>query len=560
MLFSGRGIVRVHVPLTKLFAARKFMKQGLLWRILLTLCVLVLMVLYLLPTFILPPPGSESDKERSGLARFLPDSRVNLGLDLMGGIHLTLEVQVEKALEASLAQIGQSLLQDANSKGFLMTRPSLLGGEKLEFMFASPGKEAEFKEFLAKDYKEIRLENTQPAAEGRIRYTVGLDSDVRSRLAEMTLDQALATIRNRIDQFGVAEPDVRKQEGNRIVIQLPGMSDPERAVEIIGRTAHLEFRLVRDNVDPKSKVLPRGVIILPMENKNRGGQGDEEFIAVEDQVVLTGDRISNAVPAFDQNNKAYVSLSFDRRGADIFARLTGENVNRRLAIVLDGRVHSAPNINEKISGGQASISGSFTPAEANDLAVVLRAGSLPAPVLVLEQRTVGPSLGQESIDKGVTAALIGGAAVVIFMVIYYGFSGLIADVMLVLDVALILAGMAAFGATLTLPGIAGIVLTIGMAVDANVLIFERIREELARGLTPLAAIEAGFSRAMLAITDSNLTTVIAALILYQFGTGPIRGFAVTLTIGIIASMFTAIFVSRIVFALWMSKPGRKLSI
>ena len=536
------------------------MKQGLLWRILLTLCVFVLMVLYLLPTFVLPPPGPGSEKERSGLARFLPDSRVNLGLDLMGGIHLTLEVQVDKAIETSISQMGQSLLQEATSKGFLMTRPSLVNGEKLEFMFASPGKEGDFKEFLAKDYKEFWLENTQPAAEGRVRYTVGLDPAVRSRLAEMTLDQALATIRNRIDQFGVAEPDVRKQEGNRIVIQLPGMSDPERAVEIIGRTAHLEFRLVRDNVDPKAKVLPRGVVLLPMEGRNKSVKSEEEFIAVEDQVALTGDRISNAIPSFDQNNNAYVSLSFDRRGADIFARLTGENVNRRLAIVLDGKVHSAPNINEKISGGQASISGSFTPAEANDLAVVLRAGSLPAPVLVLEQRTVGPSLGQESIDKGVTAALIGGAAIIIFMAIYYGVSGLIADFMLILDVALILAGMAAFGATLTMPGIAGIVLTIGMAVDANVLIFERIREEMKRGLTPLAAIEAGFSRAMLAITDSNLTTIIAALILYQFGTGPIRGFAVTLTIGIIASMFTAIFVSRIVFDLWMSKPGRKLSI
>ena len=259
------------------------MKQGLLWRILLAVCVLVLMVAYLLPTFLLPPPGSPGSEEQpSGLARLLPDARVNLGLDLMGGIHLTLGVQVDKAIETLFIQMGQSLLQDANSKGFLMTRPSLLPGEKLEFMFASPAKEAEFKEFLAKSYAEFRVDGTQPAAEGRVKYTVSLDPAVRARLAEMTLEQALATIRNRIDQFGVAEPDVRKQQDNRIAIQLPGMSDPERAVDIIGKTAHLEFRLVRDDVNPKSKVLPRGVIVLPMERKSRTGQDQEEYSAVDE--------------------------------------------------------------------------------------------------------------------------------------------------------------------------------------------------------------------------------------------------------------------------------------
>ena len=401
---------------------------------------------------------------------------------------------------------------------------------------------------------------TAPATEGRTRYTLALSSAARAKGVDMTVDQAVATIRNRIDQFGVAEPDVRRQKGsNRIIVQLPGMSDPQRAVDIIGKTAHLEFRLVRDDVAPTSRLLPRGVQILPMEDRVDGGGAPEESIAVGEP-VLTGANISNAVPAFDQNGQSIVSLSFDREGARKFADITGENEGRRLAIVLDGRVRSAPRINEKIAGGSAQISGSFTPASANDLAVVLRAGSLPAPVVVLEQRTVGPSLGQESIDMGVTSAVLGGFVVIAFMLVYYGFSGLIADIMLVLDIGLILAGMAIFGATLTLPGIAGIVLTIGMAVDANVLIFERIREELRRGLSTLAAVEAGFSRAMLAITDSNLTTVIAALILYQFGTGPVRGFAVTLVIGIVASMFTAIFVSRIVFDIWMSKPGRKLSV
>lgn len=536
------------------------MKQGLVWRIGLTLCVLVATVIFVLPTFVLPPQG-EPGRDESGLARFLPGSRVNLGLDLMGGIQLTLEVQVQKAVETTLVQLGQDLMSEANSKGVLMTRPALAPGEKLDFVLASPDKEADLKELIAKNFNQLEIVTTAPAAEGRVKYTIGMSSSSRSFYENMTVDQALATIRNRIDQFGVAEPDVRKQQGsNRIAIQLPGMSDPQRAVDIIGKTAHLEFRIVRDDVNADSGVIPRGVVVLPMEYKDRNGLQVETRIAVEEQVALTGDHISNAAPAPDSNGNMQVTIAFDRRGADIFSRITGENVNKRLAIILDGKVHSAPNINEKISGGRASITGSFTPQQANDLSVVLRAGSLPAPVVVLEQRTVGPSLGQESINAGVMAACIGGAAVVIFMACYYGFAGVIANAMLAFDIGLILAGMAAFGATLTLPGIAGIVLTIGMAVDANVLIFERIREEMDRGLSPIAAIDAGFSRAMLAITDSNLTTIIAALILYQFGTGPIRGFAVTLTIGIIASMFTAVFVSRIIFDLWMSKPGRKLSI
>ncbi len=250
-------------------------------------------------------------------------------------------------------------------------------------------------------------------------------------------------------------------------------------------------------------------------------------------------------------------LNFNSRGAAVFERVTGENVGKRMAIVLDGKVYSAPNIRERIGGGRASISGSFTTAEAQDLAIVLRAGSLPAPVSVLEERTVGPSLGQESIDGGIRAALVGAAAVVLFMAVYYGLSGVIADVMLMFTMLILMAGMAGFGATLTLPGIAGIVLTIGMAVDANVLIYERIREELRRGLTPLAAIHAGFERASISITDSNLTTIIVAAILYQFGTGPVRGFAVTLTLGILASMFTAVFVSRAVFEVWARRAGAK---
>jgi preprotein translocase subunit SecD len=414
---------------------------------------------------------------------------------------------------------------------------------------------------LLAGYAQIRIVSAQPQADGRVRYTLEFTPEARVSMAEMTVDQALTTIRSRIDQFGVAEPDVRKQQGeNRIALQLPGLEDPQRAVKIISKTAHLEFRLVREDVDPKSRILPPDVLVLPMEETNRSGRGFSEAIAVENQVALTGEYITNAVPRYDSSDGALgVSVSFDRQGSALFGRLTRENTGRYLAIILDGKVYSAPVIRQEILG-DASITGGFTPDQANDLALVLRAGALPAPVTILEERTVGPSLGQESIDMGVMAALAGGLVVVVFMLVYYGFSGLIADIMLFLDVALILAGMALFGATLTLPGIAGIVLTLGMAVDANVLIFERIREEIRKGFTPRAAVEAGFAHAMVAIVDSNLTTIIAAVILYQFGSGPVRGFAVTLTLGILASMFTAVFVSRIIFDLWMGKPGRKLSI
>ncbi len=533
------------------------MKQGLPWRIALTLCILLASVVYLLPTFL---PVSGRDKEPGLLQRLLPNARVSLGLDLMGGIQLNLGVEAEKAVATSIAQAGTSVMDEANSKGMLMTRPRIGVNDHLEFMLASPAKKAEFDEMLAKRYDNFKVVSAQDMPDGKIRYTLEITESARAKLVDNTIEQALKTIRNRIDQFGVAEPDVRRQQGgDRISIQLPGMDDSKRAVDIIAKTAHLEFRLVREDVDPKSRVAPVGVAILPMDIRLPNGDKVTEPIAVDAQAALTGDHITDARPEDNHDSSFRVSFSLDREGANIFSRLTRENLQRRLAIVLDGRVYSAPTIQSEISN-QGSITGRFTANEAADLALVLRAGSLPAPVVVLEQRSVGPSLGQESINMGVTAALVGGCAVMIFMLVYYGRSGLIADIMLFLDVVLILAGLAAFGGTLTLPGIAGIVLTLGMAVDANVLIFERIREEMHKGLTPVAAIEAGFSRAMLAITDSNLTTVIAALILYQFGTGPIRGFAVTLTLGILASMFTAIFVSRIVFDIWMGKPGRKLSI
>lgn len=522
--------------------------MGLKWRLFISCLVFIVALAYALPS--VPYLGSS-------LSRILPDSKINLGLDLKGGIHLTLGVDVAKAVSNSLALAGQDLRRLCQDEKIVVLRPRVVGETSLEFILARAENEPKLREILAKNFPQLEVDSPREGTAGQLLFTARFSGSEVQRLEDMALDQALRTIRNRIDQFGVAEPDIRKQANNRIQVQLPGISDPRRAVQIIGQTAHLEFHLVRDDVDPGKAVLPAGVAVLPLLDNEGNQKNAERQIAVEKDAMLTGEDVSDARPAFDNLNRAYVTLNFNNRGGRIFERVTGENVGRRMAIVLDGKVYSAPVIRERIGGGRASISGNFTTAEAQDLAIVLRAGSLPAPVTVLEERTVGPSLGQESIDSGIRAALVGAGLVILFMAFYYGVSGLIADIMLCFTMLIVMAGMGAFGATLTLPGIAGIVLTIGMAVDANVLIYERIREELRHGLTPLAAVKAGFDRATISITDSNLTTIIATVVLYQFGTGPIRGFAVTLSLGIIASMFTAIFVSRAIFQEWAKHCGPK---
>lgn len=522
--------------------------MGLRWRLLISFAVLALCLVYSLPSV----PGIGT-----ALEKILPDSKINLGLDLKGGIHLTLGVDVAKAVSNSLAIAGQDVRRLAQDEKIVVLRPRVVGGQNLEFTLPKAENESRLQEILERNFPQLEFSTPQKGESGQLRYVGHFSQDEIQRLENMALDQALRTIRNRIDQFGVAEPDIRKQAGNRIQIQLPGISDPRRAVQIIGQTAHLEFHLVRDDVDPSKPLPPAGVMVLPTLEHEPGQQQREGQIAVEKDAMLTGEDVADARPAFDQMNRAYVTLTLNNRGGRIFERVTGENVGRRMAIVLDGKVYSAPVIRERIGGGRASISGNFTTAEAQDLAIVLRAGSLPAPVSVLEERSVGPSLGQESIDSGIRAALVGAGLVILFMAFYYGISGIIADLMLCFTMLIIMAGMGAFGATLTLPGIAGIVLTIGMAVDANVLIYERIREELHHGLSPMAAVKAGFDRATISITDSNLTTIIATVVLYQFGTGPIRGFAVTLSLGIIASMFTAIFVSRAIFQEWARHCGPK---
>ena len=376
--------------------------------------------------------------------------------------------------------------------------------------------------------------------------TANLSQDARRDAA----DRAVEVIRNRIDQFGVREPSIQRQGEDEIVIQLPGVTDRERAINLIGKTAQLEFRLVSADLEKIKQALEGNI---PPGFELKKSQQEEEQLLIEKDPVLTGDSIKNAFVRFDQSafNQPVVALEFSSKGASEFARITEENVGKRLAIVLDERLQSAPRIKEPIPTGEAVITGQFDMQKASDLALVLRVGALPAPMHIEEERTVGPLLGQDSIDKGIRATFIGLGLVFVFMAIYYVFAGMIAVLALLLNLLIILGGLGilpvifpGISATLTLPGIAGIVLSLGMAVDANVLINERVREELASGKPLGSAVPVGYKKAFSAILDANITSLIAAFLLFQFGTGPIRGFAVTLTIGLIASMFTAIIVTR----------------
>ncbi|MBU0683326.1 MAG: protein translocase subunit SecD [Candidatus Omnitrophota bacterium] len=373
-------------------------------------------------------------------------------------------------------------------------------------------------------------------------------SKLSSEEAKDAPERALEVIRNRIDQFGVMEPVIQLQGKNRLLIQLPGVSDRERAKEIIERTAHLEFKLVSEDPELLKKAVA-GEVLEGYELKNmKSRDGKTEPLVVESASVLTGDMLVNATTEFSQQGfgQPYVSLEFNAKGADIFALVTSSNIGKRLAVVLDDEISTAPVIRERIPSGRAQITGNFSLQEAKDIALVLRAGALPAPVVIIEERSVGPALGKDSVRKGINAIVIGGICVLAFMAMYYLLAGVIADFALVLNILIITGALAYFGGTLTLPGIAGLLLTIGMAVDANVLIFERIREESRLGKSLRAAIHAGYDKAFWTILDANVTTLITALILFQFGTGPIRGFATTLSIGILASMFTALVVTRLI--------------
>jgi preprotein translocase subunit SecD len=478
-----------------------------------------------------------------------PKSAINLGLDLQGGIHLMLGVEADRHVASQTDRAAEDLKSALERKGIAVKRVAREGNTAIAVELANPQSWNDAKTVVS-EFNSFDMRDEDQAA-GRFRLVM---SDRRvSQLRDDAIRQGLETIRNRIDQFGVSEPTITRQGADQILIQLPGVQDPARAKALIGKTALLEFKLL-DEKTPIDQALaghlPETSEVLYGREIDKQTKAERKIpYVVQKRTLLTGAELTRAEVSADPNSMGnwQVAIEFTSTGTRIFSEVTEQNVGKRLAIILDGTVYSAPRINERIPGGRAVITGQFTVEDARDLAIVLRAGALPAPVVILEERTVGPSLGADSIRKGLIA--IAGSAIVvfIFMLVYYRVSGLIADVALGLNLLILFACMAAIRATLTLPGLAGIALTIGMAVDTNILIFERIREEMRVGKTPRAAIEAGFRRALRTIVDTHLTVMGTAVILLSFGTSSVKGFGVSLFIGLGASLFTAYFFTRLLF-------------
>jgi preprotein translocase subunit SecD len=540
------------------------MKKKVLWKVILISVTLILAVIFFLPNMPVFKYMPEWWKEN------MPHKGIVLGLDLRGGLHLVFEVEGDKAVEIQTERYAASL-------------KDMLAKKKITAEVNASGLNITIKPSTS-DIRKVIDENfpilTHVEADGSLVYKIS-DKEAR-RIEDSAAEQALETIRNRIDQFGVAEPTILRQGENEIVVELPGVKDPKRAIELIGKTAQLEFKLVDDEA-PVAANLPQSIapgeeedllkqfavkipetdeILFEKKINRETGEVRKAPILLKKQAAITGDLLSNAKVNIDTRyNEPYVSISFNAAGAKLFEDVTGANVKKRLAIILDNTVYSAPVIQEKISGGNAQITGRFTMDEARDLSIVLRAGALPAPLKMLQNVTIGPSLGRDSIEAGKIAGIIGTIAVVIFMIFYYRLSGLIADFALLLNIILLLGAMASLNATLTLTGIAGIILAIGMAVDSNVLMFERMREELRAGKTPASAVDSGYSKAFWTIFDSHVTTLITAAVLFQFGTGPIKGFAVTLSLGVAINLFTALIGTKTVFDIIMSRVKvRTLSI
>jgi preprotein translocase subunit SecD len=529
------------------------MMRGLKWKFVLYAAITVFAILLLLPTLTSQLP--------QWFSKIIPTEKIHLGLDLQGGMYLLLDVEGQKAVESYVERVKSNLADDLKEAKIPVGKLEREKGDQLVVEFLGSRDKVD-KLLSQQQYSMMRELSFTTLSGGISRVVLVPDSKQVEQVKKNAVDQALEIIRNRIDQFGVSEPEITRQGTDQLLVQLPGIRDPERAINLIGKTALLEFKLVDEegNIEEALKGhIPEGDVLLYHRSVDpQTGAVRKIPYLLKEKTLMTGEYLKDARVAINsQFHEPYVALEFDDIGAKLFEQITSANVRKRLAIILDNNVYSAPVIQERIPGGRAQITGRFDMKEASDLAIVLRAGALPAPVRIAEQRTVGPSLGQDSIRQGIISTLISAALVVLFMIFYYKFSGVIADIALVLNIVLTMAALAVFRATLTLPGIAGLVLSVGMAVDANILIHERIKEELKAGKTIRAAIDQGYHRAFSAIIDSNLTTLISGIILYQFGTGPVKGFAVTLSIGILANIFTAVYVTRWVFDFYSLKTKVK---
>lgn len=489
----------------------------------------------------------DSSKKSLPPYSFLPDSKVNFGLDLRGGSHLLLKINFDYYIQEQLKS-----LQNELKREFIEQRVyalPMIEGSKIVATVKDEDAVKKVKKIVKKYDSDIEIDYSGDQL--KLFYS---DSK-RIKIQQDLVAQSIEIVRRRVDETGTKEPIIQAQGDNEILLQMPGVNNPEEIKDLLGKTAKLTFHFVMDQA-----VIDSGVIGKAFDydvEKLQDAKG--RVYVIKTPVILSGDMLVDANATYYEGQPA-VAFRFNSVGTRKFAEITAENVGRIFAIVLDGKVVTAPKINSIISAGSGVISGSFTTEEAKEVALLLRAGALPAPLKVVEERTVGPSLGADSIHYGTNAALYGFGLVALFMIIFYGFFGLIANFALIINITLILTTLSFLGATLTLPGIAGIVLTMGMSVDSNVLIFERIKEEMRSNKKILSAVEAGFSQAFRTITDSNITTLIIALFLYIFGSGPVRGFAVTLSIGIVSSMFSAILLTRMIIVLWIKYRSKRYPI
>jgi protein-export membrane protein SecD len=520
------------------------------WRVILVVVTTVMGIAFAFPNFV-------PERLRESLPSFLPHQAINLGLDLRGGSQLLLEVDVATLRRQQLDNIADqmaSALREAQPRIAYTGRGVVGDAARIRLVDATQMERAR---------AALRDVARSPTSSNDIvSFTENPDGLIEARMTETYIrelsrqaaQQSIEVIRDRIDPTGTSEVNIVRQGDQRIIVQAPGVADPQVLKDRIGQTALLTFNLVRE-VSPEEAAagrLPPGTMVVQPYPQI----GDRAEV-VERRPRLTGEHLARANPSTDpQTNQFVLAFRLDSEGSRVFCRITRDYVNQRFAILLDNQVLTAPRINEPICGGSGQITGNFTPQSASELALMLNAGALPTPLTVIEERTVGAGLGQDAIEAGVLASIIAGVVTFVFMVLAYGLFGVFACIALVVNFILILAAMSMIGAALTLPGIAGLILTIAMAVDANVLIYERMREEAAAGRGPALAIDAGFNRAMITIIDANLTTILAAAILFQFGAGPVRGFAWTLSIGVVTSVFTAVLVTQILIAWWFraSRP------
>ena len=514
------------------------------WKRILVLVVSTFAIIFSLPNFL------SKDLVNNSLS-FIKSGEIRLGLDLQGGSYLLLRVESESLQTDRLNSLSDELRLAMRSASPRIGYKNLkVSGTELIFTLVNNEEESRVKGLIDSIDKELIFNK-----DSYNNIILSMSEDKIKEIRDYAILQSIEIIRRRVDEVGTNEPLIQRQGDDRILVQLPGLDDPERIKKLLGKTARMNFRLVNETASIEESLsgrVPPGSDLL-FEIDERTGEKTIPYVIYK-RIGVSGEQLVDANPTMDQNNQPVVSLRFDTSGSRKFGELTSKNVGKRFAIVLDGEVISAPVIREAITGGSGQISGNFTFESASDLSVLLRAGALPAPLTILEERSVGPSLGKDSINAGMYAALISIILVIIYMVIIYGTRfGVAANISLMVNILLIIALLGVLDATLTLPGLAGIALTVGMAVDANVLIFERIREESRSGRSDIGAIDNGFKEAFRTIVDANITTLLAALILFQFGSGPVKGFAVTLALGVITTMFSSLLLSRGIITFWYNK-------